>query len=138
MSLPQWRTLGGFRADYFIDGVDHELCLRARGGGLIVARHGRVLMQHRIGEKAAGIRLLPYMHPPLRKYYSMRNGVRNIVAYAGSEPLWTARKSATLAWEMIVVMLLEADKWAKLNAMMRGLNDGWRGRMGAAPEDLAG
>lgn len=129
--------LGEFPADYFIDGVDHEVCLRARANGLVVARHGRVLMQHRIGERAAGNRLLPYVHSPLRKYYSMRNGVRNIIHFAASDPMWAARKSASLAWEVVVAMLLEADKWSRFKAQLRGLNHGLRGRMGVAPDDLA-
>ena len=137
MCLPVWDDLGRFRDDYFIDGIDHEICLRGRSKGLVVSRHGRVLMKHRIGERSANYRILPYLHTPVRKYYSMRNGTQNILRYATSEPLWAVRKSATLAWEVVIALLFEPDRRRKMRAMFRGLRDGLTSRMGAAPDDLA-
>ena len=137
MCLPVWDDLGRFRDDYFIDGIDHEICLRGRSKGLVVSRHGRVLMKHRIGERSANFRILPYLHTPVRKYYSMRNGAQNILRYATSEPLWAVRKSATLAWEVVIALLFEPDRRRKMRAMFRGLRDGLTSRMGAAPDDLA-
>lgn len=137
MCLPVWDNLGRFRDDYFIDGIDHEICLRGRSKGLVVSRHGRVLMKHRIGERSANYRILPYLHTPVRKYYSMRNGTQNILRYATSEPLWAVRKSATLAWEVVIALLFEPDRRRKMRAMFRGLRDGLTSRMGAAPDDLA-
>lgn len=137
MCLSAWNGLGRFRDDYFIDGLDHEFCLRGRSRGLHVARHGRVLMNHRIGERAANFRALPYLHTPVRKYYSMRNGTRNIIQYASGEPVWAVRKCATLAWELVVALLVEPDKRRKSRAMFRGLRDGLRGKMGVAPDELS-
>jgi rhamnosyltransferase len=137
MCLPAWDDLGRFRDDYFIDGIDHEICLRGRSQGLIVARHGRVLMNHYIGERSANYRIFPYLHTPVRKYYSMRNGIQNIVRYAPSEPVWAIRKSATLAWEFVIALLLEPDRRKKMRAMFRGFCDGLMSRMGAAPDNLA-
>ena len=138
MSLPLWNELGQFRDDYFIDGVDHEICLRGRSRALIVARHGRVLMKHSIGERSANYRIFPYLHTPVRKYYSMRNGVRNIASYAANEPAWAARKCVTLAWEIVIALLFESDRWRKSTAMFRGLRDGIRGKMGIAPDKFSG
>jgi rhamnosyltransferase len=137
MCLPAWDDLGRFRDDYFIDGIDHEICLRGRSRGLVVARHGRVLMKHRIGERSSNYRILPYLHTPVRKYYGMRNGTQNILRYATSEPLWAVRKSATLAWEILIALLFEPDRRKKMRAMVRGLRDGFTSRMGAAPDHLA-
>lgn len=136
MCLPLWSELGKFCEGYFIDGVDHEICLRARARQLVVARHGRMLMQHKIGEQAGGYRFLPYQHPPARKYYGMRNGVRNIIQYARTEPAWALRKCITLTWEIIAALLWEPDKRLKLKAMLRGLIDGVKGKMGAAPVEI--
>jgi len=136
MCLSHWSMLGKFCEGYFIDGVDHEICLRARSRQLVVARHGRVLMQHQIGERSAGCRFLPYLHSPVRKYYGMRNGVRNIIQYAASEPLWSLRKCLSLAWEVLAVLLLESGKQPKIKAMLRGLADGVKGRMGVASDEL--
>ena len=137
MCLPVWDDLGRFRDDYFIDGIDHEICLRGRSKGLVVSRHGRVLMKHRIGERSANYRILPYLHTPVRKYYSMRNGTQNILRYATSEPIWAVRKSATLAWEVVIALLFEPDRRRKMRAIFRGLRDGLTSRMGAAPDDVA-
>lgn len=138
MSLSQWSDLGKFSDDYFIDGVDHEICLRGRSRGLVVARHGSVLMKHSIGERSSNYRIFPYLHPPVRKYYSMRNGIRNIIRYASNEPAWASRKCATLAWEFVIALLLEPDKRQKSRAMVRGICDGIRGNMGIAPDEIAG
>jgi rhamnosyltransferase len=136
MCLTAWDDLGGFRDDYFIDGLDHEICLRGRSNGLVVARHGRVLMKHRIGERSANIRIFPYLHTPVRKYYAMRNGVRNILEYALRQPLWAARKSVTLTWEILTALLFEPDRRRKLRAIFRGLRHGFSATMGPAPDDL--
>ena len=138
MCLPAWNELGKFRDDYFIDGIDHEICLRGRSRGLVVARHGQVLMKHRIGERSANYRIFPYLHTPVRKYYGMRNGIRNIIQYASKEPMWAARKCSTLSWEIIVALLLEPDRRRKSRAIFRGLRDGVKGKMGTAPEELSG
>ena len=137
MFLPIWREVGMFCDDYFIDGVDHEICLRARSRGLVVARHGRVLMQHRIGEKTADFKLLPYTHPALRKYYSTRNGVRNIRRYSLTDPLWVLRKCLSLGWELIILLLLEPDKELKIKAMRRGFVDALKGKSGRSLDDFS-
>lgn len=137
MCLPAWNELGKFRDDYFIDGVDHEICLRGRSRGLVVARHGQVLMKHCIGERAANYRIFPYLHTPVRKYYGIRNGIRNIVQYASKEPMWAARRCVTLSWEIVVALLLEPDRRLKSRAIFRGLRDGVTASMGEAPAELS-
>ncbi len=130
MCLPQWNELGGFRDELFIDGVDHELCLRARANGLLVARHGEFLMQHQIGEVSPGVSILSYRQPAVRMYYSTRNGVRNIIEFASSEPLWAVRRGGAIVWEGLVAVLLGPRRMATLRAVVSGLVDGVRGRMG--------
>ncbi len=136
MHLETWRTLGKFREEYFIDGVDHEMCLRARGCGFSVALNPEILMKHTIGSSICGSPWLPFVHPPLRKYYSTRNGVRNLMDYGLQEPCWALRKCLSLLWEFFGVLATERAQPAKLKTMGRGLIDGFRGRMGPAPEGL--
>ena len=62
------RSLGPFRADYFIDQIDHEYCLRARRHCMPVMISREVLMEHSVGN-ADGVRIpilgqLPN-HPPM-------------------------------------------------------------------------
>ncbi len=134
MCLSVWRELGEFRGDYFIDGVDHEICLRARANDLLIARHGQVLMQHQIGEASQGVSFLPYVQPAVRMYYSTRNGVRNIIEFASSEPLWATRKVVAIAWEGLVAVL-SAPIGQRKSGRLGGLVDGVRGSMGPARKD---
>ena len=137
MFLPLWKELGMFSADYFIDGVDHEICLRARAKGLVVARHGRVLMRHQIGDKTTVCSFLPYPHQALRMYYITRNGISNIRRYWATDPLWVLRKMLSLCWELLALLLLESDKKLKTKAIRRGFSDALKGTLGRAPEDFS-
>ncbi|MBT8087786.1 MAG: glycosyltransferase [Gammaproteobacteria bacterium] len=132
MCLPVWRELGEFRGDYFIDGIDHEVCLRARQHGLVVARHGLALMQHQIGERSSAPGFLPYRQPAERMYYSTRNGIRNIRAFALSEPLWAARRFAAILWEGLAAVLLGPKGLGRFRAVASGFVDGVRGATGPA------
>ncbi len=137
MHLDTWQALGKFRSEYFIDGIDHEICLRARACGYSVALNPAVLMKHTIGSNLGKTFWLPFDHTPLRKYYSTRNGVRNLVDYGCQEPIWALRRSLSLLWEVLAVMTIEKPRLIKLQAMIRGFIDGCRGRMGLAPAGLA-
>lgn len=136
MSLALWDDLGEFRDDYFIDGIDHEICLRARARGLLIARHGEVLMQHQIGQSSPGLGFFPYVQPAARMYYSTRNGVRNIAQYLRTEPLWAVRKAVAITWEGCFAVLRGPERGGKFRAIRRGLIDGARGAMGEAPDDF--
>jgi rhamnosyltransferase len=130
MHLEVWRELGGFREDFFIDSLDHELCLRARSKGFRVARNGEILMSHSIGSGKQLRSWLPFEHSARRKYTSTRNSVRTIMEYGWREPGWAFKKSAGILYEAISVLLLESHKAEKLKAMGVGLADGLRNRLG--------
>jgi rhamnosyltransferase len=130
MHLGVWRELGSFREDFFIDSLDHELCLRARGKGFRVARNGEILMSHSIGSGKQLRSWLPFEHSSRRKYTSTRNTVRTILEYGLREPSWAFKKIAGIFYEAIAVLLLEPHKAEKLKAMGVGLADGIRNRLG--------
>ena len=71
-SLKAFANLGPFRADFFIDFVDSEYCLRARKAGyrILVSPHARI--RHRVGSKRRvallGVGVSPMHHGALRKY----------------------------------------------------------------------
>jgi hypothetical protein len=94
-------------------------------------------MQHQIGEKSLGLSFLPYLQPPTRMYYSTRNGVRNIIEFARSEPAWAALKIVAIAWESLVAVLLGPHRTSKLRAILDGLIDGGSGKMGSARKDYS-
>lgn len=127
-------TIGGFRADYFIDQLDHEFCLRAREKGGRVVISLKVVMIHSVGE--AGGAWLPLLghfpnHSPLRKYYIARNSLVTIARYWRYEPGWCMRRAIRLLLGFFLTVVMETQRPAKTKAYFRGIHDGIRKRMGA-------
>jgi len=130
------RAIGGFRADYFIDQLDHEFCLRARARGGRVAISRKPVMAHSVGGPAGAYVPLwgPFPnHGPLRKYYITRNSLVTIAAYARREPDWCARRLARLLLGLGLMAVLEKRRFEKVRAFFAGAVDALRGRMGPCP-----
>ena len=127
------KLVGGFRADYFIDQLDHEFCLRARAyaGRVIISR--KVVMAHSVGETGgAWLPVLGYFpnHSPLRKYYIARNTVVTIANYWRREPAWCLRRASRLILGLVFMGVMERQRVSKVRAFMCGIVDGLSGRMG--------
>lgn len=135
-SLAAFRRLGPFRADFFIDFVDSEYCLRARKSGyrILVSPEARIL--HRIGSKRQadllGVTLSPMHHGALRKYYIFRNAVAVIRGYGGAFPHWLIYQLLALCEVVVGILFFERDKRSKMKACLAGIWDGLLGRMGPA------
>lgn len=126
--------IGGFLDELFIDGVDHEFCLRARKHGYKVWLLLKPAMRHEIGRPmATGNRLLrrflPYNHPPFRKYYIARNTLHNIRVYWKQEPLWCIKRIGALILKLIAASL-HAQRREHLKALLKGMADGVHNRPG--------
>ena len=137
MHLPTWSDLGEFREDFFIDSIDHELCLRFRRAGLRVAINPKPLMEHMIGTPTNHFgflkNFLPYSHSPVRDYTNARNTIRVLMEYGLKEPLWSLRRSAGLTIEFLALVALETNKIHRLNLFLKGLAHGFTGKMGSLP-----
>jgi len=132
--MPVADLIGGFRADYFIDSVDHEYCLRARRNKYPVLMTREVAMSHLIGANELGSNrftsLIP-RHNSIRKYYMTRNALLTAKEYWSTEKMWGSKQLVRIVVEIISVILLEDDKRKKLRAMLRGLSDGIKQQSGA-------
>jgi rhamnosyltransferase len=135
--LKAYQDIGPFRDDFFIDYVDTEYCLRARGCGyrILVACEAR--LEHRQGERQTrafgGSKHYPTFHSPLRWYYSSRNRIAMLRKYAFRYPHWLIYEMTASLYIIIKMILFEPQKLAKLRALLLGTMDGLRGRMGQAP-----
>lgn len=140
MHLQTWSCLGEFKSDYFIDSIDHEFCLRARGAGHCVAINLQSLMVHTIGEKAkyhrAFKKFSPYTHSVWRVYTLTRNTTRTIIEYATAEPIWCIRQIAGLSFNMLAIIFLEPKKVTRLKAFATGLAHGYQNKMGVPHYEL--
>lgn len=133
IDVGQALALGGFRADFFIDQVDHEFCLRARAHGHKVVISRKQVMTHSVG-RAGGVRI-PFLgvlpnHPPLRKYYIARNTVVTVAEYWWREPQWCARRLVRLLLGLGLMAILEEHRFNKVRAFAAGVADGLRRHMG--------
>lgn len=142
VNLKAAETLGPFRADFFIDLIDYEYCLRARSKGLKVVLATTPLMEHAVGEPT-WVRLLwkknltTPNHTPLRHYYFTRNHLAVIARYLLREPGPVLQTIRTRMKEVVLVICCEQGKLGKLGAMARGVFDALLGRMGQAGQEQA-
>lgn len=115
LNLDYSRIIGAFNAEYFIDSIDHEYCLRAKTCGFLVYMNGQPLMTHTIGARKNTLInrlqcLLSYPHPPERKYYIARNSIATAITYANTFPCWSMRQFLKIFAELIAAIFFENSK----------------------------
>ncbi|WP_244475852.1 glycosyltransferase family 2 protein [Methylobacterium sp. Leaf93] len=130
------RAVGPFRADFFIDAIDVEWCMRANHRGYSIWIADDVPMAHELGR---GLIRLPFGlsstdQPPRRLYTFLRNQLAML--RMGHVPL--AHKARTLLLlPLRIVVYLGQNRFSRevRNALWRGLFDGARARLG--PPEVA-
>lgn len=125
-------NIGLPRADFFMDFIDFEYCLRARSHGYNVAVVTRSQLSHEIGNARKVWLLRSRLWPgyaPWREYYLTRN-----LAYAAWQlyPSPGAKRFVVrhLTRHAIGVVLFSSGKLACLKMMTQGFGDGIRGSLG--------
>lgn len=126
-NVSAWRAIGGFDDWLFIDGVDFDFSRRLVAAGYPIVECRDVLMPHQIGESRT-VNLvvkhpIAWNHAPFRWYYIQRNALyidKKLGTYS-----WP-RSVARIAQDMLIILLFEGDKAAKIGAMMRGWRAGKR------------
>jgi GT2 family glycosyltransferase len=121
------------RADFFIDFVDFEYCLRVRSHGYKIAVITQAKVAHEIG-KARRVWLPGYTrawpnHAPFREYYMSRN-----LAYAAWW-LYPSRSAKRFVMRRLIrhacgVLLFSSNKLACFKRMAQGFWDGCRANLG--------
>jgi len=125
--LSALETIGPFDDRLFIDGVDHDLCLRARARGLLVIEGRAQVMDHSLGDITQHRLLWRSVsctnHSPLRRYYITRNQLEVIRRHALSDPTWASLAAAHLVGSSVATVLYEPQRGAKVAAMAAGVRD---------------
>jgi rhamnosyltransferase len=128
--LATLNAVGAMAEDLFIDYVDIEWGLRARGLGFRSYGVCAARMEHNLGE--APIRILGHsvpLHSPLRHYYHFRNAVW--LYLNGNMPLhWKCADGWRLVLKYGFYTLFARPRLAHVRMMSRGILDGLRGRLG--------
>ncbi len=131
-TVAAWRKSGGFLDALFIDYVDIEWNLRLRHAGMHVYGVGGALLYHAMGDAVKDWRgqQIP-QHSALRHYYLLRNGA--YLQSLGHIPwAWRASDAFVMLKKFVYFALNGRPRWQHITAMLRGLFDGLRGRLGAA------
>lgn len=133
-NLAAYRTLGGFREDFFIDYVDTEYCLRALAGGYKIVVACNAILHHRLGDQQqkqiGSLVLRPTFHPPLRWYYIHRNRLAMYRRYALKFPYWAVYDLMVGMYAFLKMLLYEDRKLRKILAVIMGIFDGVFRHMG--------
>ncbi|MBO4456711.1 MAG: glycosyltransferase family 2 protein [Butyrivibrio sp.] len=120
-----WKEAGGYDEKMFIDYVDFDLCTTLRERGYVIIRLNYEGLLHELGNRKVvrvlGMKHIAMNHPPMRKYYIVRN-----VIYHGKKH----RKSVGILHEARVVLgfivltiLSEPNKMKNAKAILRGIHD---------------
>lgn len=124
-------AVGPFRADFFIDAIDIEWCMRAEAAGFSIWVADEVRMDHRLGRGV--IRIGPGLHladqPPHRLYTYIRNqlAMMRLAHVPAGHKLKTA---ATLPARIAIHLARNGFSRACWAAILRGLRDGAANRLG--------
>lgn len=134
VSVTAWRSIGAFRADYFVDGIDVEWCLRGWSLGFASILAEQVTMSHRWGhEDDEGGRVPQILRQSrLRCFYYLRNASHLLrLAHV------PARRKAIIALRLAAqagLLVLRGGAPASMLALAaRAVRDGLAGRLGPTP-----
>lgn len=134
MSMPAWSAVGPFREDYFMYFEDVEWGARAREQGWKLRYLGAVLAFHVMGgsSERGGSRLMGEN----TAYYLARNPVRFALETRPIGLRATRTFGAVVIWTLYNLTRIKPSDWPGTGrAMLQGIADGFRARMGR--RDLA-
>lgn len=126
--LSAFETVGPFRDDFFIDGVDIEWCFRAWKKGFSCWIVLDAAMEHRLGR---GTIIVPVfgisipIQPPSRLYTYVRNQV-HMLSMAHVPLRWKLKIIPYISLQAVVYALSSRSRRASLVAIGRGVREGLR------------
>lgn len=126
MALSVYERVGPFRDEFFIDGIDHEYCLRARSKGYKVLLALAPRLVHAMGHRQR-IRVLPGISvtavnmAPFRWYTVVLNRLSLVREYLRGEPSWSFWRLVNLVKICAHALLFEDRRREKARYMALGL-----------------
>lgn len=129
MRLSAWRACGGFDEKLFIDGVDFDYCMTLKEHGYRIMRTNDTYILHEVGHgrhtRLFGHNALVMNHSRVRLYYIARNYL-----YIGHKHNCIRHWRREVLKRILVVLLYEDCKCAKIKSMLSGIRDYRHGIMG--------
>jgi rhamnosyltransferase len=129
--VDEFAITGLFAANYFIDYIDYEYCLRLNQLGYAVVEIPTIILEHELGNSKI-VRFLWHdrlvtQHSPSRRYFKTRNRIITYRRYFYQFPQWVIADLYGFFREFVAIVLLEDDKIDKIKYIMRGLSHGISG-----------
>lgn len=121
--------IGGYNTDFFIDGIDVELCYRAKEYGIktymsteyrLIQRFGTPMYTSILGKK-----IITLNYPPSRLYEMVKNFIILTRTYKLSRKYKNEFILLHLIKTPIKILLAEKNKTKKLLSILSGIKDGW-------------
>ncbi|MCQ2466571.1 MAG: glycosyltransferase family 2 protein [Clostridia bacterium] len=116
--------VGGFDDSMFIDYVDFDMCFLMTEAGYEIIKIGYYGILHELGSSTRksflGREVIVTNHSPFRRYWYSRN----VVYCMRKHPISKLKYNIKLYGRLMVVVLYEKDKKAKLKEGFRGIKDG--------------
>jgi len=129
-----FEKVGFFDEKLFIDYVDHDFYLRLASAGyqLLECRGAKLIHQrgNYTARRVLGRRTATTNHSALREYYITRNRMYMWKTYGQSHPDFVRHDKRTFRKQLLKMLLVEDDRWAKLRMMAKGVMDCRRNRFG--------
>lgn len=124
-------AVGGFASDYFIDYVDHEICLKLKRHDFLSFRSTGARVRHQIGShriiRIAGMNFSLTEYHPHRHYFIARNRILTYRRYIRQFPLWVIRDCLISVIWTFVTFAAEEHKAPKFFCFLLGSYDGIHG-----------
>jgi rhamnosyltransferase len=128
-------AIGGFREDFFVDGVDQDVCLRLRSQGWKILQDSDVRLIHHLGNtrwhSVMGMRVRATHHPSQRLYNAARNSAIVSRENLRTHPRWALTNLCQLAYWLLTIVLFEPPRRERATLFLNGM------RAGIVGKDLA-
>jgi len=137
ISRGAWARIGRFDERYVIDHVDTDYCMRALRSEVPLYLNPAVVLRHQFGDLQAkslfGWKIYVINYPAARRYYLTRNALDLSLAHVRAFPAILFINVYTLK-QILPMLIFERDRLRKSLALMFGVFDGLRGRLGGIRE----
>ena len=134
LKLTNYKEIGPFKEDLFIDYVDNDYCLRSNRMGYKIIQVNNAILKHNLGElKQHRIFWKTFFstnHSAIRRYYAFRNRIYIIKTYKRYFPEYCKLEKSRFLIDFIVVILYEKDKFQKIKMMLLGIKDALKNKYG--------
>lgn len=124
-------AVGGMDESYVIDYIDREFCLRLLRNGYDTVVVRAATLRHHIGKACdhtlLGTTITSTNHAPIRRYYIYRNRLRTMAKHGFAVPAFLTYDILAMGYDLLRIIAFEADKKAKLYAILSGIRSALTG-----------